>query len=152
MKILEKLKMEWTETELEAFRTMWMKRVPIPEIAQQLGCNAAEVALLVIDQAEQEFIGEWGNELAEPIETVNIYGQTIRGCVIKENENTVIVEDMGGAHHVVRNEHMGKTIKKREKKHAEGFDRKRVEGYGHSPDKRAVHHYGRGPKAAGGAG
>lgn len=148
MRILEQLKLEWNEKELDAFRFMWMARMPIPEIAQQLGCNTAEVALLIIDQAEQEIIGEWGKDMAPTIETVNIYGVTIRGRIIKENENTVIVEDMGGAHHVVRNEHVGKKIKKREKKHAAGFDRKQVEGYGHEPDKRAVHHYGRGPKVA----
>lgn len=147
MKILEKLKLEWTETELDAFRHMWMTRVPIPDIAQRLGCSESEVALLIIDQAEQEIIGEWGKEMAPTIELVNIYGETIRGRIIKENINTVIVEGTDGRQHVVRNERIGKKIAKREKKHAEGFDRKRVEGYGHSPDKRAIHHYGRGPKA-----
>ena len=56
MRILEQLKLEWTGADLQAFRSMWMSRVPIPDIAEQLGCSAAEVALLVIDQAEKELI------------------------------------------------------------------------------------------------
>ena len=59
MRILEQLKLEWTDADLQAFRSMWMSRVPIPDIAERLGCSAAEVALLVIDQAEKELIGEW---------------------------------------------------------------------------------------------
>lgn len=152
MRILEQLKLEWTGTDLEVFRSMWMARMPIPDIAEQLGCNAAEVALLVIDQAEKELIGEWGKELADVIETVNIYGEKIKGRIIKENINTVIVEGTDGRQHVVRNERIGKKIAKREKKHAQGFNRAQVEAYGHTPDKRAVHHYGRGPRVAGGAG
>ena len=70
MRILEQLKLEWTDADIQAFRSMWMSRVPIPDIAEQLECSAAEVALLVIDQAEKEFIGEWGKELADVIETV----------------------------------------------------------------------------------
>ena len=54
MRILEKLKLEWTGADLQAFRSMWMSRVPMPDIAERLGCGAAEVALLVIDQAENE--------------------------------------------------------------------------------------------------
>ena len=92
MRILEQLKLEWTGADLRAFRSMWMSRVPIPDIAERLGCSAAEVALLVIDQAEKELIGEWGKELADVIETVNIYGEKIKGRIIKENINTVIVE------------------------------------------------------------
>lgn len=52
MRILEQLKLEWTGADLQAFRSMWMARMPIPDIAERLGCSAAEVALLVIDQAE----------------------------------------------------------------------------------------------------
>ena len=152
MRILEQLKLEWTDADLQAFRSMWMARMPMPDIAERLGCSAAEVALLVIDQAEKELIGEWGKEMAPTIELVNIYGETIRGRIIKENINTVIVEGTDGRQHVVRNERIGKKIAKREKKHAQGFDRKRVEAYGKAPDKRAVHHYGRGPRVAGGAG
>ena len=152
MRILEKLKLEWTDADLQAFRSMWMSRMPMPDIAERLGCSAAEVALLVIDQAEKELIGEWGKELADIIETVNIYGETIRGRIIKENVNTVIVEGTDGRQHVVRNERIGKKIAKREKKRAEDFDFKRVAAYGKAPDKRAVHHYGRGPRVAGGAG
>ena len=53
MRILEQLKLEWTGADLQAFRSMWMSRVPMPDIAERLGCSAAEVALLVIDQAEK---------------------------------------------------------------------------------------------------
>lgn len=84
MRILEQLKLEWTGADLQAFRSMWMSRVPIPDIAERLGCSAAEVALLVIDQAEKELIGEWGKELADVIETVSIYGEKIKGRIIKE--------------------------------------------------------------------
>ena len=146
MIILEQLKLEWTGADLEAFRSMWMSRMPIPDIAERLGCSAAEVALLVIDQAEKEIIGKWGEQMTETIETVNIYGETVRGKIIKENTNTVIVEGSDGRQHVVRNERIGKKIAKRDKKHAQGFDRKRVEEYGHAPDKRAIHHNSRGQK------
>ena len=152
MRILEQLKLEWTDADLKAFRSMWMARVPMQDIADRLGCTPSEVALLVIDQAEKELIGEWGKELADVIETVNIYGEKIKGRIIKENINTVIVEGTDGRQHVVRNESIGKKIAKREKKHAEGFDFKRVAAYGKAPDKRAVHHCGRGPRVAGGAG
>lgn len=37
-----------------------------------------------------------------------------------------------------------KKIAKREKKHALGFDFKRVAAYGKAPDKRAIHHNNRG--------
>ena len=130
MRILEQLKLEWTDADLQAFRSMWMSRVPIPDIAERLGCSAAEVALLVIDQAEKELIGEWGKELADLIETVSIYGEKIKGRIIKENINTVIVEGTDGRQHVVRSECIGKKIAKREEKHAEGFDFKRVAAYG----------------------
>lgn len=90
--------------------------------------------------------------MAETIETVNIYGEKIKGRIIKEGVNTVIVEGADGRQHVVRNERIGKKIAKRDKKHAQGFNRSQVEGYGQAPDKRAVHHYGRGPRVAGGAG
>ena len=141
MRILEQLKLEWTDADLQAFRSMWMARMPMPDIAEQLGCSAAEVALLVIDQAEKELIGEWGKELADVIETVSIYGEKIKGRIIKENINTVIVEGTDGRQHVVRNERIGKKIAKQDKKHAQGFNRSQVEGYGQAPDKRAVHHY-----------
>ena len=146
MIILEQLKLEWTGADVQAFRSMWMSRMPIPDIAERLGCSAAEVALLVIDQAEKEIIGKWGEQMTETIETVNIYGETVRGKIIKENTNTVIVEGSDGRQHVVRNERIGKKIAKRDKKHAQGFDRKRVEEYGHAPDKRAIHHNSRGQK------
>ena len=136
MRILEQLKLEWTDADLQAFRSMWMSRVPIPDIAERLGCSAAEVALLVIDQAEKELIGEWGKELADVIETVSIYGEKIKGRIIKENINTVIVEGTDGRQHVVRNERIGKKIAKRDKKHAQGFNRSQVEGYGQAPDDR----------------
>ena len=147
MRILEQLKLEWTGADLEAFRSMWMSRMPIPDIAERLGCSAAEVALLVIDQAEKEIIGKWGEQMTETIETVNIYGETVRGKIIKENTNTVIVEGSDGRQHVVRNERIGKKIAKREKRHAEGFDFKRVAAYGKAPDKRAIHHNNRGQKS-----
>ena len=146
MRILEQLKLEWTGADVQAFRSMWMSRMPIPDIAERLGCSAAEVALLVIDQAEKEIIGKWGEQMTETIETVNIYGETVRGKIIKENTNTIIVEGSDGRQHVVRNERIGKKIAKRDKKHAQGFDRKRVEEYGHAPDKRAIHHNSRGQK------
>ena len=146
MRILEQLKLEWTGADLQAFRSMWMSRMPIPDIAERLGCSAAEVALLVIKQAEKEIIGKWGEQMTETIETVNIYGETVRGKIIKENTNTIIVEGSDGRQHVVRNERIGKKIAKRDKKHAQGFDRKRVEEYGHAPDKRAIHHNSRGQK------
>ena len=44
MRILEQLKLEWTGADLQAFRSMWMSRMPIPDIAERLGCSAAEVA------------------------------------------------------------------------------------------------------------
>ena len=147
MRILEQLKLEWTGADVQAFRSMWMSRMPMPDIAERLGCSAAEVALLVIDQAEKEIIGKWGEQMTETIETVNIYGETVRGKIIKENTNTVIVEGSDGRQHVVRNERIGKKIAKRDKKHAQGFDRKRVEEYGHAPDKRAIHHNNRGQKS-----
>ena len=147
MRTLEQLKLEWTDADIQAFRSMWMSRVPMPDIAERLGCSAAEVALLVIDQAEKELIGEWGKELADVIETVSIYGEKIKGRIIKESINTVIVEGTDGRQHVVRNERIGKKIAKREKKHAQGFDRKRVEAYGKAPDKRAIHHNNRGQKS-----
>lgn len=147
MRILEQLKMEWTDADIQAFRSMWMSRVPLPDIADRLGCTPSEVALLIIDQAEKEFIGAWGKELADVIETVNIYGEKINGRIIKENINTVIVEGTDGRQHVVRNERIGKKIAKRDKKHAEGFDFKRVAAYGKAPDKRAIHHNNRGQKS-----
>lgn len=146
MRILEELKLEWCETEMDAFREMWANQVEIPVIAQTLGCTPSEVALLIIDQAEKEIIGKWGEQMTATIETVNIYGETVRGKIIKENTNTVIVEGADGRQHVVRNERIGKKIAKRDKKHAEGFDCKKVEAYGHAPDKRAIHHNGRGQK------
>ena len=102
---------------------------------------------MVIDQAEKEIIGKWGEQMTETVETVNIYGETVRGKIIKENTNTVIVEGSDGRQHVVRNECIGKKIAKREKKHAEGFDFKRVAAYGKAPDKRAIHHNNRGQKS-----
>ena len=146
MRILEQLKLEWTGADVQAFRSMWMSRMPIPDIAERLGCSAAEVALLVIKKEEKEIIGKWGEQMTETIETVNIYGETVRGKIIKENTNTIIVEGSDGRQHVVRNERIGKKIAKRDKKHAQGFDRKRVEEYGHAPDKRAIHHNSRGQK------
>ena len=53
MRILEQLKLEWTGADIQAFRSMWMSRVSLPGIAERLGCSAAEVALLVIDQEEK---------------------------------------------------------------------------------------------------
>lgn len=123
MRILEQLKLEWADAELESFCEMWMQRVDIPTIAKTLGCTPSEVALLIIDQAEKEMIAEWGEEMTATIETVNIYGETIRGTIIKENINTVIVAGADGRQHVVRNERIGKKIAKREKKHAQGFNR-----------------------------
>ena len=145
MRILEQLKLEWTDADLQAFRSMWMARMPMPDMADRLGRTPSEVALLIIDQAEKELIGEWGKELADVSETVNIYGEKIKGRIVKENINTVIVEGTDGRQHVVRNERIGKKIAKRDKKHAQGFNRSQVEGYGKAPDKRAIHHYGRGP-------
>lgn len=147
MRILEQLKLEWTDAELVNFREMWMQRVSIPTIANTLGCTASEVVLLIIDQAEKEMIAEWGGEMTETIQTVNIYGETIRGTIVKENTNTVIVEGTDGRQHVVRNENIGKKIAKRDKKHAEGFNRAQVEAYGQAPDKRAIHHNNRGQKS-----
>lgn len=126
MRILEQLKLEWTDADLQAFRSMWMSRVPLPDIADRIGCTPSEVALLIIDQAEKELIGEWGKELADVIETVSIYGEKIKGRIIKENINTVIVEGTDGRQHVVRNERIGKKIAKRDKKHAQGFNRSQV--------------------------
>ena len=83
----------------------------------------------------------------DQIETINLYGEKINGCIIKENINTVIVEGTDGRQHVVRNESIGKKIAKREKRHAEGFDFKRVAAYGKAPDKRAIHHNNRGQKS-----
>jgi len=136
MRILEQLKLEWTDADIQMFRSMWMSRVPLPDIADRLGCTPSEVALLIIDQAEKEFIGEWGKELADVIETVNIYGEKIKGRIIKENINTVIIEGTDGRQHVVRNERIGKKIAKRDKKHAQGFNRSQVESYGQAPDDR----------------
>lgn len=31
MRILEQLKLEWTDADLQAFRSMWMSRVPLQE-------------------------------------------------------------------------------------------------------------------------
>ena len=53
MRILEQLKLEWTDADIQAFRSMWMSRMQLSDIAERLGCSAAEVALLVIDQAEK---------------------------------------------------------------------------------------------------
>ena len=136
MRILEQLKLEWTDADIQMFRSMWMSRVPILDIADRLGCTPSEVALLIIDQAEKELIGEWGKELADVIETVNIYGEKIKGRIIKENINTVIIEGTDGRQHVVRNERIGKKIAKRDKKHAQGFNRSQVESYGQAPDDR----------------
>ena len=146
MRILEQLKLEWTDADLQAFRSMWMSRVPIADIAQRLGCSESEVALLVIDQAEKEIIGEWGKEMEPVTEAVNIYGEIIKGHVVRENINTVIIQSDDGAHHVVRNERIGKKAKTRGINHKYGFDRERVEGYGHAPDKRAMHHNNRSQK------
>ena len=147
MRILEQLKLEWTDADLQAFRSMWMSRVPIPDIAERLGCSAAEVALLVIDQAEKEIIGELGKKMEPVTEAVNIYGEKIKGQIVRENINTVIIQSDDGAHHVVRNERIGKKAKARGINHKYGFDRERVEGYGHAPDKRAIHHNNRGQKS-----
>ena len=49
----------------------------------------------------------------DQIETINLYGEKINGCIIKENINTVIVEGTDGRQHVVRNESIGKKIAKR---------------------------------------
>ena len=135
MRILEQLKLEWTGADVQAFRSMWMARMPIPDIAERLGCSAAEVALLVIDQAEKEIIGKWGEQMTETVETVNIYGETVRGKIIKENTNTVIVE--GSARRLPN------VIRSTRKV----FDFKRVAAYGKAPDKRAIHHNNRGQKS-----
>ena len=102
------------------------------------------------EQLDKTFQYAVPDELADVIETVSIYGEKIKGRIIKENINTVIIEGTDGRQHVVRNERIGKKIAKRDKKHAQGFNRSQVEGYGQAPDKRAVHHYGRGPRVAGG--
>lgn len=34
MRILEQLKLEWTDADLQAFRSMWMARVPLSVIDQ----------------------------------------------------------------------------------------------------------------------
>lgn len=34
MRILEQLKLEWTDADLQAFRSMWMSRVPLSVIDQ----------------------------------------------------------------------------------------------------------------------
>ena len=44
MRILEQLKLERTDADLQAFRSMWMSRVPLSDVAERLGCSAAELA------------------------------------------------------------------------------------------------------------
>lgn len=46
----------WSETEVEAFRRMWAEGTPLDRIAVALRRHVNEVAILVIDQAEQGLI------------------------------------------------------------------------------------------------
>ena len=46
----------WSEIELAAFRKMWAEGTPLDRIAIALQRHINEVAILVIDQAEQGYI------------------------------------------------------------------------------------------------
>ena len=79
-------------------------------------------------------------QIMDGIETINLYGEKINGCIIREYTNSVLVQCEDGTRHLCRNERVGKKIAKREKKHAKGFDLQKVEAYGKAPNKRAIHH------------
>jgi len=46
----------WSERELIRFREMWNEGVGIAQMAKALNCNQRSVALLIMDQADQEFV------------------------------------------------------------------------------------------------
>ncbi|MBY0129132.1 helix-turn-helix domain containing protein [Bacillus cereus] len=53
---LEEANFIWDEREVIRFREMWKQGMSLPKMAKALRRHQAEVALLVIDQADQELI------------------------------------------------------------------------------------------------
>lgn len=61
----EQYRFDWTDKDLKIFRTLWRQGVHIADIAEKLRRKPAEVAFLVIDQADRNKIGQrpgacWG--------------------------------------------------------------------------------------------
>lgn len=52
----EEYNFTWSDAEVVAFRQMWREGTPLPRIAVALKRHQNEVAILVIDQAEQKLI------------------------------------------------------------------------------------------------
>ena len=42
MRILEQLKLEWTDADPQALRSMWMARMPIPDIVERYPLEVIE--------------------------------------------------------------------------------------------------------------
>ncbi|PGX73879.1 helix-turn-helix domain containing protein [Bacillus thuringiensis] len=53
---LEEANFIWDERDVIRFREMWSQDMNLPDMAKALRRHQAEVALLVIDQADQELI------------------------------------------------------------------------------------------------
>ena len=53
---LEEANFIWDERDVIRFREMWKQGMSLPKMAKALRRHQAEVALLVIDQADQELI------------------------------------------------------------------------------------------------
>ncbi|PGW46325.1 helix-turn-helix domain containing protein [Bacillus thuringiensis] len=53
---LEEANFIWGERDVIRFREMWKQGMSLPKMAKALRRHQAEVALLVIDQADQELI------------------------------------------------------------------------------------------------
>ncbi|MCJ0846041.1 helix-turn-helix domain containing protein [Bacillus cereus] len=53
---LEEANFIWDERDVIRFREMWKQGMSLPKMAKVLRRHQAEVALLVIDQADQELI------------------------------------------------------------------------------------------------
>ncbi|MCU5485873.1 helix-turn-helix domain containing protein [Bacillus cereus] len=53
---LEEANFIWDERDVIRFREMWKQGMSLPKMAKELRRHQAEVALLVIDQADQELI------------------------------------------------------------------------------------------------
>ncbi|HEF1895863.1 helix-turn-helix domain containing protein [Bacillus cereus] len=53
---LEEANFIWDERDVIRFREMWQQGMSLPKMAKALRRHQAEVALLVIDQADQELI------------------------------------------------------------------------------------------------
>lgn len=54
----EQYNFEWTKPDLDRFRTLWKSGCHIEDMAKKLNRRPAEVAMLIIDQADRGKIGK----------------------------------------------------------------------------------------------